>query len=118
METEFNPKYAFHPGVFLKDDLRALGISQKKFSEMTGISTTVINELIKGKRNISTSLALIFEKHLGEPAEFWMNVQSKYDLYVMRNSVSCIEKGFEIEMAPQSSEVVVQVRCSYKAIAA
>lgn len=85
MATEFNPNYRLHPGVFLKDDLETLGMSQKTLAEKSGISKTIINEVIKGKRNITPAMAMKFEEIIGEPASFWMGIQTKYDLFIEKN---------------------------------
>lgn len=101
METEFKPNYAIHPGIVLKEDLKLLKISQIKLSKLTGISKTVINEIIKGKRDINAKIAVILEEFIGfEPAGFWIKLQSFYDetkarleLYEEKNSV-VIEQNF------------------------
>nr|DAP53550.1 MAG TPA: addiction module antidote protein [Caudoviricetes sp.] len=84
MATEYNPNYCLHPGEFLKDDLETLGMSQKEFAEKSGYGTTVINEVIKGKRRINAEMALKFEEIIGEPASFWMDAQRNYDLFVAK----------------------------------
>lgn len=90
MATEYKPNYANHPGLFLNEDLKALKISQKKFAEMTGISKTIINEIIKGKRDVNARIAVLFEQYLGEPAEFWMKIQAAYDLFIERQKFSVV----------------------------
>lgn len=82
MATEFNPNYRLHPGAFLKDDLETLGMSKKTLAEKSGISKTIINEVIKGKRDITPAMAMKFEEIIGEPASFWLKAQADYDLFV------------------------------------
>lgn len=79
METEFRPDYAVHPGVLLKEEIEDLGLTQKAVSEKTGISKTVINEIIKGKRSINADLAVRLESVLESSARFWLNLQALYD---------------------------------------
>lgn len=86
MATEYNPNYCLHPGEFLKDDLETLGMSQKEFAEKSGYGTTVINEVIKGKRRINAEMALKLEEIIGEPASFWMDAQRNYDLFVAKHT--------------------------------
>ena len=79
MATEFKPNYAVHPGVLLKEELDALHLTQKAAAEKAGVSKTVINEVIKGKRGISAELAVKLESVVESPARFWLNAQSIYD---------------------------------------
>lgn len=79
METNFKPNYAIHPGAFLKEELSDLRLTQKSLSEKTGISRTIINEIISGKRNINADTAVKFESVLYSPARYWLNLQSLYD---------------------------------------
>lgn len=79
METKFKPNYAIHPGMLLLDDLETMEMSQKELSEKIGVSKTVINEIIKGKRDINAKIAVLLEKTIDEPANFWLNAQALYD---------------------------------------
>ncbi len=76
METN----YAVHPGALLAEDLESMDMTQRELSNRTGISTTIINELIKGKRSMNIGIAKKLEEVFGISAEFWMNVQTQYDL--------------------------------------
>lgn len=73
-------KILIHPGEILRDELKERGISQLDFSTRTGISKTIINEIIKGKRNISPEYAVEFESVLEIDAIFWVNSQSAYSV--------------------------------------
>lgn len=90
MKTNFSPDYAIYPGEFLKEEMEALKISQKALSEKTGISKTIINEIIKGKRRISAELAVKFESVLYSPASYWLNLQAVYDEAVARKKLGAI----------------------------
>ena len=74
------PKYNIHIGVIIKDEIDFRGISQKELSESSGISTTIINEIIKGKRNLNAEYALKLEKSLRIDAEYLMRLQVNYDI--------------------------------------
>jgi HTH-type transcriptional regulator/antitoxin HigA len=74
------PAIATHPGTILKDEIEANNISQIDFAKMIGYSRSQLNEIIKGKRNISADLALLLEKALGIDADYWMEAQKNYDL--------------------------------------
>jgi addiction module HigA family antidote len=57
--TPFEPT---HPGELLRDELEERKITQAKLAEQIGVSPSLINEVIKGKRAVNTELALLLEK--------------------------------------------------------
>lgn len=79
---------AIHPGEMLHDELKARNVSQRKFAELIGCSYSVLNEVINGKRPISTELSLKIEAALGTPAYVWCNLQSDYNMQTARNDKS------------------------------
>ncbi len=64
---------------------------------LSEISTTQLNEIIKGKRNITADFALLLEKALDIKAEFWMNLQTSYELDVSRIKEKNIQKFSQVE---------------------
>jgi len=64
-----------HPGVFLKEILDELGISQNAFAQAISVS-----HVIKGTRPVTAELALLFGKVFGQTPTYWMNLQTSYDL--------------------------------------
>ncbi|WP_273211663.1 HigA family addiction module antitoxin [Runella zeae] len=78
------PADLFHPGEHLFDELQARNLTQSAFSKAIGLSASVLNEIIKGKRDISPEIALKLEEGLGISAETWMNLQVQYDLDTVR----------------------------------
>ena len=71
---ELIPFKATHPGFVLKDELIAREISQKEFAQCIKMQPTMLNEIIKGKRAVTAEIALILEKALDIPEDFWMNL--------------------------------------------
>ena len=70
-----------HPGEILKEEfLDPLNISAYRLSKETGLSQTRIGQIIKGKRGISAETALKFGVFFNIPGEFWMNLQTLYDI--------------------------------------
>lgn len=71
-----------HPGEMLLDEfLRPLGISQSAFAARLGISFARLNEIIRGKRSVTTDTALRLAQVLGMPADFWLGLQQDWDLW-------------------------------------
>ena len=91
MATEFKPNYAIHPGILLLEEIEALNMTQKEVAEKIGVSKTIINEVIKGKRGINAELAVRLESALESPARFWWNAQSLYDETMARVKLNLIE---------------------------
>ena len=69
-----------HPGVFLKEILDELGISQNAFAHAIGVSPMRISHLINGTRPVTAELALLFGKAFDQTPTYWMNLQTSYDL--------------------------------------
>jgi addiction module HigA family antidote len=66
-------------------ELEARGIKKSDFATMINMKAPHLSELLHGKRHVSASLALKFEKLLGIQAEYWMRVQVYYDLFIEKN---------------------------------
>jgi len=69
-----------HPGIFLKEILDELGISQNAFAQAIGVSPMRVSHVIKGTRPVTAELALLFGKAFGQTPSYWMNLQTSYDL--------------------------------------
>lgn len=73
------------PGEILKDEyLEPLGMSASKFASLIDVPHNRITEIIRGRRGITADTALRFAKAFGTTPEFWLNLQSRYDLEVAK----------------------------------
>jgi addiction module HigA family antidote len=81
-----------HPGEVLKDELEYRGISQRGLAREVGISYSVLNEVLNGKRALNTELALIMEAALGVDAAPLLAMQNEYDMLKARRNPSFVEK--------------------------
>ena len=71
-----------HPGeLLLEEFLRPLGITQVDFAKAIDVPLQRVNEIIKGKRGVTTDTALRLEAALGASAQFWLNAQIAWDLW-------------------------------------
>lgn len=76
-----------HPGVILSQEfLVPLGISQVAFAAHLGVPVQRINELIRGKRGVTPDTAWLLSQALNTTPEFWINLQTAYDLARSRPS--------------------------------
>lgn len=70
-----------HPGeVIMGDFIEEFGITQNKLATAIGVPPRRINEIVHGKRGITADTAVRLAKYFGTSAEFWMNLQSHYEL--------------------------------------
>ena len=72
---------AIHPGeVLMEDFIEGFGITQNKLAVSIGVPPRRINEIVHGKRGITADTALRLGKLFGTTAQFWLNLQTLYDL--------------------------------------
>jgi len=77
-----------HPGVFLKEILDELGMSQNAFAHAIGVSPMRISHVIKGSRPVTAELAVLFGKAFGQTPTYWMNLQTSYDLKIVEKTLA------------------------------
>ena len=76
-----------HPGeMLLEEFIKPLGISQTELAEWIGVSYPRLNEIIHGKRGVTPDTALRLEQVFGMDAQFWLNLQTIWDLYQAKHS--------------------------------
>lgn len=83
---ELEPFEPTHPGEILGEELQARGLTQKKFAAMLGVSYSVLNEIINGKRPINTELAFKIEAATGTKAYIWVELQTQYNYWTTKKS--------------------------------
>ena len=88
--TETNSKHApVHPGeVLMEDFIEGFGITQNKLAVAIGVPPRRINEIVHGKRAVTADTALRLGKYFGVSAQFWLNLQTQYDLDVAADRLS------------------------------
>lgn len=76
-----------HPGeMLLEEFLKPLGITQTAFAARMGISYPRLNEVVKGKRSVTTDTVLRLARVTGMSADFWLGLQQDWDLWHALNS--------------------------------
>jgi addiction module HigA family antidote len=84
-KRDFSP---IHPGeILVAEFLEPLGISQYRLAKDIGVTPRRINEIVHGRRAISADTALRLGQFFGMEAQFWMNLQSRYDMEVTRDQL-------------------------------
>ncbi len=85
-----------HPGEFLGDELKALGTSARDFARHIGLSHhNNITDIIRGKRGISATMALRLGRAFGTTPEYWLNLQSIYELKLAKAELPADALKFE-----------------------
>lgn len=77
------------PGEVLAEEfMEPLGISQNALARALGVPPRLINQIVHGKRIISTRTALLLARYFGTTPEFWINLQTHYDLVREREKLA------------------------------
>jgi addiction module HigA family antidote len=76
-----------HPGeVLLEEFLKPLNLTQVQIAEHIGVSVQRVNEIVRGKRGVSSETAWLLASALGTTPEFWTNLQTAFDLAASKPS--------------------------------
>ena len=81
-----------HPGEVLKDEIEYRKVSQRKLADQMGISYKALNDLLNGRRTLTTATAMMFEAALDIPADSLMRLQLKYNIQQAMNAPSLTER--------------------------
>lgn len=81
-----------HPGEMIKDEIIARGITQKELAKQMGVSYTVFNEILNGKRPVTTEYALLLEAALGINASIWIGLQADYNMQKAKQDKSLMKR--------------------------
>lgn len=78
---------AIHPGEYLSETLGELNLSQAEFARAIGVSPMRISHIVKGTRPVTAELALLFGRAFDQSPQYWLNLQSTYDLKMAEASL-------------------------------
>jgi addiction module HigA family antidote len=87
---------AIHPGEHLAEELKELGMSAAELARKLDVPTNRITGILNGQRGITGDTALRLAHFFGTSAEFWLNLQSLYELRIARKKA-----GRSIEALPR-----------------
>jgi addiction module HigA family antidote len=82
---------AVHPGRLLKHELKARQLSANRLALDLGVPSGRITDILNGRRSISADTAVRLGRYFGNRAQFWLDLQSQYDIAVIER-----EHGAEI----------------------
>ncbi len=78
---------AIHPGEHLAEELRELDMSAAELARRLDVPTNRVTEILKGERAITGDTALRLAHFFGTSAEFWLNLQSLYELRIAQKKI-------------------------------
>ena len=88
MKTKKRDFPPIHPGeILITEFLEPMGISQYRLAKDIGVTPRRINEIVHGRRAISADTALRLSYFFGMEAQFWLNLQSRYDMEVAKEKL-------------------------------
>jgi addiction module HigA family antidote len=97
-KRDFEP---IHPGeILLEEFLRPMDISQYRLAKDISVPQRRISEIVQGKRAITADTALRFGRYFGMEAQFWLNLQSRYDLQKAEDELN---KRLDKEVIPHAA---------------
>lgn len=87
--NDMTPAFPVHPGSVLGEELKARGISQKKFAESVGLQATHLSALIHGTRSFTAAVAEKIASGLESiSSEFWIKMQERYNIDIQRKKIN------------------------------
>ena len=83
-----------HPGeMLLEEFLTPMGLTQRELADAIHVPYQRVNELVNGRRGVTPSTALRLAKFFGTSADFWMNLQLRWDLYFAQREETRVLKS-------------------------
>ena len=89
-----------HPGEILADELEETGLSAKKLADFIEVPPNRLYQILAGNRNLTADTALRLSRYFGTSPDFWMNLQSAYEIDSARQRI-----GSAIERIPRRGAV-------------
>jgi len=94
-----------HPGEILSDELKEIRLPAKKLAGILGVPPNRLYQILAGKRSLTADTALRLSRYFGTSPDFWMNLQSAYELDVARRQMAGA-----IQRIPRRSGTPVEAR--------
>ena len=86
------PFRPYHPGELLKEELECLHLSQRKLALKLGLSYTMLNEILNGKRTVTTDFALLIEAALGVSSDLLLRMQVSYNIQTAMQDKTLLQR--------------------------
>src|SRR5271157_3175781 len=93
------PRTAIHPGEHLAEELKELGMSAAELARQLDVPVNRVTGIVNGQRSVTADTALRLGHWFGTSPEFWLNLQSLYELRLARKEV-----GDRVKKLPKRTE--------------
>ena len=94
-----------HPGEILGDELEEVGLTARKLADILQVPADLLDHVLAGERNLTADTALRLARYFGTSPDFWMNLQTSYELDLARQHL-----GSQIESIPRRQGEAVSTR--------
>jgi addiction module HigA family antidote len=98
------PRPAIHPGEILSDELQALGVTPTELSRQIAVPPNRVTQIINGQRSITGDTALRLAHWFDTSAQFWLNLQSAYDIRMAEQQAGAEIKRLPTRLATQKAQ--------------
>ena len=106
-----------HPGeVLLEEFLKPLDISQYRLAKSMSVPPRRVNEIVLGKRSVSADTALRLGRYFGTSEQFWLNLQSEYDLDVEKDRLGLRLETEVMQLVPSAQKTTALSKRSVSAM--
>lgn len=100
-----------HPGEILRHEfIEAMGLSEYRVAQAVHVPPRRINEIVHGKRSITADTAVRLARFFGVSAEFWMNLQAKFDLDHAEDALADVLKTVAVYVPVKAGGATVAAR--------
>ena len=100
------PFYPVHPGELLKEELECRHISQKSFASQLELPYSALNEILNGKRPVTTDFALLVEAALGVEPNLLLRMQASYNMQVAKTDKKFTRRLAEVRKVAASTILI------------
>lgn len=97
------PRTLIHPGEILADALEEIDFSAKRLTDLSEVPPNRLYQILSGKRNVTADTALRLGRYFGMSPDFWMNLQTAYDLDSARQRI-----GGSVERIPRRRNSAIE----------
>ena len=95
-------KRVVHPGEILKDELTKMGVTPTSFARQIDVQPNRISQIICSERSVTGDTALRFGHWFGVDPQFWLNLQTQFDLAITDQRIGAVVRGLPVAPATHS----------------
>ena len=98
------PRPAIHPGEILAEELEELAVTPTELARQLRVPANRITQIVQGKRSITGDTALRLAHWFGSSAQFWLNLQSAYDIRIAQQEAGAQIARLPVRVAPAARQ--------------